>query len=153
MLSLCYFVFCLLLVTKIFCCSYTLKNIKYQIIIFHLYRGKMMRTPKFYNQELSFICRVKIKRLCSVGGTVVSIATFQNKEIHRHAVFRFIFSFFLSFFFLLQWILSYIEMNQPWVYMCSPSRPHLPPPSPPDPSRSSQCTGSERLSHASNLGW
>ena len=31
--------------------------------------------------------------------------------------------------------------------------PHLPPPSPPDPSRSSQCTRSERLSHASNLGW
>ena len=29
-------------------------------------------------------------------------------------------------------------MNQPWVYMCSPSRSPLPPPSPPDPSRSSQ---------------
>ena len=38
-------------------------------------------------------------------------------------------------------------------YMCSPSRSPLPPPSPPDPSRSSQCTRSERLSHASNLGW
>ena len=37
--------------------------------------------------------------------------------------------------------------------MCSPSRSHLPPPSPPDPSRSSQCTRSECLSHASNLGW
>ena len=32
-------------------------------------------------------------------------------------------------------------MKQPWVYMCSPSRSPLPPPSPPDPSRSSQCTG------------
>ena len=29
----------------------------------------------------------------------------------------------------------------------------LPPPSPPDPSGSSQCTRSEHLSHASNLGW
>ena len=29
----------------------------------------------------------------------------------------------------------------------------LPPPSPPAPSRSSQCTRSERLSHASSLGW
>ena len=28
-------------------------------------------------------------------------------------------------------------MNQPWIYMCSPSRSPLPPPSPPDPSRSS----------------
>ena len=27
-------------------------------------------------------------------------------------------------------------MNQPWVYMCSPSRSPRPPPSPPDPSRS-----------------
>ena len=44
-------------------------------------------------------------------------------------------------------------MKQPWVYMCSPSRSSLPPPSPPAPSRSSQCTRSERLSHASNLGW
>ena len=34
--------------------------------------------------------------------------------------------------------------------MYSPSRSPLPPPSPPDPSRSSQCTRSEHLSHASN---
>ena len=39
-------------------------------------------------------------------------------------------------------------MNQPWIYTCSPSRSALPPPSPPNPSRSSQCTRSEHLSHA-----
>ena len=39
-------------------------------------------------------------------------------------------------------------MKQPWVYMCSPSQSLLPPPSPHNPSRSSQCTRSERLSHA-----
>ena len=39
------------------------------------------------------------------------------------------------------------------MYMYSPSRSPLPPPSPPDPSGSSQCTRSEHLSHASNLGW
>ena len=44
-------------------------------------------------------------------------------------------------------------MNQPWIYMCSPSRSPLSPPSPPDPSGSSQCTRSEHLSYASNLGW
>ena len=49
------------------------------------------------------------------------------------------------------WILSYIEMKQPWVYMYSPSQSPLPPPSPPAPSRFSQCTRSKRLSHASNL--
>ena len=31
-------------------------------------------------------------------------------------------------------------MNQPWIYMYSPSRSPLPPPSPPDSSGSSQCT-------------
>ena len=44
-------------------------------------------------------------------------------------------------------------MKRPWVYMSSPSRSPLPPPSPPAPSRSSQSTRSEHLSHASNLGW
>ena len=44
-------------------------------------------------------------------------------------------------------------MNQPWIYMYSPSRSPLPPPSPPDPSGSAQCTRPEHLSHASNLGW
>ena len=44
-------------------------------------------------------------------------------------------------------------MNQPWIYMCSPSQPPLPPPSPSNPSGSSQCTSPEHLSHASNMGW
>ena len=61
-------------------------------------------------------------------------------------------NFFLIFFYF-WWILSYIEMKQPWIYMCSPSRSPLPPPSPPAPSRFSHCTRSEHLSHASNLGW
>ena len=43
-------------------------------------------------------------------------------------------------------------MNQPWIYMCSPSRSPLPPPSPSHPSGSSQCCSPEHLSHASNLG-
>ena len=50
-------------------------------------------------------------------------------------------------------VFAYIDMNQPWIYMCSPSRSPLPPPSPPHPSGSSQCTSPEHLSHASNLGW
>ena len=67
--------------------------------------------------------------------------------------FLFLFLLSIGFFFLFVVILSYIEMKQPWVYMCSPSQSPLPPPSPPAPSRSSQCTRSERLSHASNLDW
>ena len=37
-------------------------------------------------------------------------------------------------------VLPYIDMNPPWVYMCSPSWTPLPPPSPSHPSGSSQCT-------------
>ena len=58
-----------------------------------------------------------------------------------------------NYFTILQWFLPYIDMNQPWIYMYSPSRSPLPPPSPPDPSESSQCTSPEHLSHASNLCW
>ena len=36
-------------------------------------------------------------------------------------------------------------MNQPWVYMCSPSHSPLPPPSPPNPSRSPAQVGCMRL--------
>ena len=43
-------------------------------------------------------------------------------------------------------------ISHAWIYTCSPSWSPLPPPSPPDPSGSSQCTRSEHLSHASNLG-
>ena len=39
----------------------------------------------------------------------------------------------------LKWFLPYIDMNKPWIYMCSPSRSPLPPPSPSLHSGSSQC--------------
>ena len=39
--------------------------------------------------------------------------------------------------------LPYIDMNPPWVYMCSPSWTPLPPASPSHPSGSSQCTRPE----------
>ena len=38
---------------------------------------------------------------------------------------------------------EYIDLKQPWVYMCSPSWTPIPPPSPCHPSRFSQCTGFE----------
>ena len=44
-------------------------------------------------------------------------------------------------------------MNQPWIYMCSPSWSPLLPPSPSDPSWFSQCTSPEHLSHASSLNF
>ena len=49
--------------------------------------------------------------------------------------------------------MSYIDMNQPWVYMCPPSWTLFTPPSPSHPSGSSQCTSPENPVHASNLDW
>ena len=40
-------------------------------------------------------------------------------------------------------VLPYIDMNLPWVCMCSPSWSPLPPPSPSHPPGSSQCTSPE----------
>ena len=48
-----------------------------------------------------------------------------------------------NYFIILWWFLPYIDMNQPWVYMCSPSWTPLPPPSPSHTSGSSQCTSPE----------
>ena len=49
--------------------------------------------------------------------------------------------------------MPYIDLNLPRVYMCSPSRTPLPPPSPSHSSGSSLCTSPKHLYHASNLDW
>ena len=48
-----------------------------------------------------------------------------------------------NYFKILWWVLPYIDMNQPQVYLCPPSRTPLPPPSPSHPSGLSQRTGFE----------
>ena len=60
--------------------------------------------------------------------------------------FYFIIIIFIYLFILLYnivLVLPYIDMNLPWVYMCSPSWTSLPPPSPSHPSGSFQCTSPE----------
>ena len=49
-------------------------------------------------------------------------------------------------------VLSYIDMNLPQVYMCSPSWTPLPPPSPSHPSGSSQCTSPKHPVSCIKLG-
>ena len=61
----------------------------------------------------------------------------------------------VNYFTILWWLLPYIDMNQPWVYMCSPSWTPLPPPSPshPIPLGHPSTPALSTLSHASNLDW
>ena len=49
-------------------------------------------------------------------------------------------------------VLPYIDLNPPWVYMCSPSWKLLLPPSPSHPSGSSQCTSPENPVLCNELG-
>ena len=57
--------------------------------------------------------------------------------------FMYLFKLEANYFTILWWFLTSIDMNQSWVYMCSPSWDPLPPPSPSHPSGSSQCTRPE----------
>ena len=59
----------------------------------------------------------------------------RNKPWLNHCFLNFIFKLYN-----IVLVLPNIEMNPPQVYMCSPSRTLLPPPSPYHPSGSSQCT-------------
>ena len=59
------------------------------------------------------------------------------------STFFFFFKMNTNYFTISWWFLPYIDMNQPWVYMCSPFWTPLPPLSPSQPSGSSQCTSPE----------
>ena len=69
--------------------------------------------------------------------------------MHIYGIYLFIyfwssFYYFFKFYFIFKFciivlVLPNIKMNPPQVYMCSPSRTLLPPPSPYHPSESSQC--------------
>ena len=84
--------------------------------------------------------------------------SFLNVEVFFFLLFLFKKNFFNSLFlFILLYnillVLPYINMNPPRVYMCSPSWTSLPPPSPYQPSGSSQAPAPNILYHASNLDW
>ena len=88
-----------------------------------------------------------------------------SAQLLQEQLFFFFFFFFLIFFpfIFISWRLITLQDCSgfchalTWVShgftMYSPSWSPLPPPSPPHPSGSSQCTRPEHLSHASNLGW
>ena len=129
-------------------CSHTL-YISYIMICF--IHSKVQATFKFILLRIIKILGFLWDKLANNNGKKLDIIIF----------YFFVFFFSLHLFLLVggyyfttfQWVLSYIDMNQPWNYMYSPSRSRLSPHSPPDSSGSSQCTRPEHLSHASHLGW
>ena len=66
--------------------------------------------------------------------------------IQAQAFLFFFFNLFYlkaNYFTTLKWFLPYTDMNQPWVYTCSPSWSPLPRHSPSHPSGPSECTSPE----------
>ena len=82
---------------------------------------------------LSPLTAIKIITWVYYNGFYEKDNMFINQHVYHgpFMIFFFFFTFilFYLFIFFLQWFLSYIEMNQPWIYMYSPSRFPLPPPS------------------------
>ena len=83
--------------------------------------------------------------MCPLCSYIINfqVKYFDISDAMTRFLFFFIFIFYFYFIFKLYnivLVLPNIEMNPPQVYMCSPSRTLLPPPSPFHPSGSSQCT-------------
>ena len=92
-----------------------------------LYKIKMLL--RYYSEYFKFYYKYDMKIPVSEVQKLSSLQS--NMKIPFTILFttyihcdqgKLFFYFIYFIFFLLQWILSYIEMKQPWVYMCSPSR-------------------------------
>ena len=95
--------------------------------------------------------------ILQIWAHLLSSGNFLIIDIYFIYLFDFsqLFIIFISAFFFLLYnivlVLPYIDMNQPWVYMCSPSWNPLLPPSPSHPSGSSQCTSPKHPVSALNI--
>ena len=76
-----------------------------------------LNKPIWKVNSFSYLENTLFSKLCFMGSSWGSTTL--------NYTFFILFFFFFSFFYL-WWILSYIEMKQPWVYMCLPSRSPLP---------------------------
>ena len=83
---------------------------------------------------------------CAFGPFILSSPSL-SLSFFSFLVIHLTFFLFFSCLFILLYnivlILSYIDLNPPWVYICSQSWTPFPPPSPYHPSGSSQCTSPE----------
>ena len=101
-------------------------------------------SEKFINDKLLIAYqKPKIASILINVTALIIPVNFINLKFTRNFLNQFILTGG-NYFTILQWFLPYIDMNQPWVYMCSPSWIPLPLPFPSHPSGSSQCTSPER---------
>ena len=77
-------------------------------------------------------------------GNTASPVHYLKSSLKTYLFFYFFYTLNFYFYFILLYntvlVLPYIDMNAPWVYMCSQTWTPLPPPSPQHPSGSSPCT-------------
>ena len=97
----------------------------------------------------TFIIMLFLSQLCPISFSISFNLMLSEKytgkkqdKIHWHIFFFFLY-LFIYFTLNIVLVLPYIDLNLPWVYMCSPSWTPLPPPFPSHPSGSSQCTSPE----------
>ena len=100
-------------------------------------------SEKFINDKLLIAYqKPKIASILINVTALIIPANFINLKFLRNFLNQFIL-IGGNYFTILQCFLPYIDMNQPWVHMCSPSWIPLPLPFPSHPSGSSQCTSPE----------
>ena len=129
-------------------------NLENSAVATGLGKVSLHSNPKESNpKECSNYCTIALISYASKVMLKILQARLQQYVNHELLDFFSIYFYQLeaNYFTILWWFLPYIGLNQPWIYIYSPSWSPLPPPSPPDPSGSSQCTSPEQLSHASNL--
>ena len=103
-----------------------------------------MKDEKNSHWKNCFVAFLSCRIMCDILILIFSLTNFLKSSVHCFHIF--IFLIYLiggELLYNIILVLPYIDMNQPWVYMCSPSWTPLPPPPPSHPSGSSQCYSPE----------
>ena len=93
----------------------------------------------FYIHTITYSLSFK-KKLFEEDIVIISILQTEVVVVHLRSFFFFFFNYLFILLYNIVLVLPYIDLNPPWVHMCSPSWTPLPTPSPSHSSGSSQCT-------------
>ena len=93
----------------------------------------------FYIHTITYSLSFK-KKLFEEDIVIISILQTEVVVVQLRSFFFFFFNYLFILLYNIVLVLPYIDLNPPWVHMCSPSWTPLPTPSPSHSSGSSQCT-------------